>query len=276
MLELDTTIMTPASVFEASGHVARFADWMVKDTHTGDVLRADHLVKAVLGARLAGDREARGIAEEQKEKEEDKKRKKKVKTTAVRLPDEVLQEYECVLAQVRPVSMFQSARVTGSLHQLDNYSGPQLGQLCRKYEIKNPDTGNDVGEPQQFNLMFSSSIGPTGQHPGYVHSHTCPRDVSQEYTIAAICGPKQHRAILSTLRVCSTSTMAEYHSRLLRLGDLFETKSHPARGCCVYASSRWARSSTTSTRLISHSRVSRLFDTLSSHSSTTTHSNLGQ
>jgi len=32
--------MTPAPVFETSGHVARFADWMVKDTKTGDVLRA--------------------------------------------------------------------------------------------------------------------------------------------------------------------------------------------------------------------------------------------
>jgi len=50
--------------------------------------------------------------------------------------------------------------------KLDNYSGPQLGELCRKHAIKNPDTGNDVGEPQQFNLMFASSIGPTGQHPG--------------------------------------------------------------------------------------------------------------
>ncbi|KIK10520.1 hypothetical protein PISMIDRAFT_124304, partial [Pisolithus microcarpus 441] len=36
MLELDTTIITPASVFETSGHVARFADWMVKDEVTGD------------------------------------------------------------------------------------------------------------------------------------------------------------------------------------------------------------------------------------------------
>jgi hypothetical protein len=50
--------------------------------------------------------------------------------------------------------------------QLDNYSGPELGELCRKYDIRNPDTENEVTEPQQFNLMFTSSIGPTGQHPG--------------------------------------------------------------------------------------------------------------
>jgi glycyl-tRNA synthetase len=50
--------------------------------------------------------------------------------------------------------------------QLDNYSGPELGELCRKHEIRNPDTENPVTEPLQFNLMFTSSIGPTGQHPG--------------------------------------------------------------------------------------------------------------
>jgi glycyl-tRNA synthetase len=50
--------------------------------------------------------------------------------------------------------------------KLDNFSGPELGELCRRFSIKNPDTDNEVGEPQQFNLMFTSSIGPTGQHPG--------------------------------------------------------------------------------------------------------------
>ena len=100
MLELDTTIMTPAPVFETSGHVARFADWMVKDTKTGDVLRADHLVKNVLEARLAGDKEARGQVA-QAQKEDDKKKKKKgAKTVAVKLEDAVAQKYQVILAQV--------------------------------------------------------------------------------------------------------------------------------------------------------------------------------
>ncbi|KAG2755085.1 glycyl-tRNA synthetase [Suillus brevipes Sb2] len=154
MLELDTTIMTPAPVFETSGHVARFADWMVKDTKTGDVLRADHLVKNVLEARLTGDREARGLAAQPKDDEKDKKRKKKAKAVAVQLADELVKEFESILAQ------------------LDNYSGPEIGELCRKYDIRNPDTDNEVGEPQQFNLMFASSIGPTGQHPGYLRPET--------------------------------------------------------------------------------------------------------
>lgn len=99
MLELDTTIMTPAPVFETSGHVARFADWMVKDSKTGDVLRADHLVKNVLEARLAGDKEARGLGAQPQQ--DDKKRKKKAaKTVAVQLSDELAKEYEAILARV--------------------------------------------------------------------------------------------------------------------------------------------------------------------------------
>ncbi|KAG8221672.1 hypothetical protein J3R82DRAFT_1957 [Butyriboletus roseoflavus] len=153
MLELDTTIMTPAPVFETSGHVARFADWMVKDTKTGDVLRADHLVKNVLEARLAGDREARGLGGQADENKKTKK-KKKVKSVAVQLGDDKVEEYERILVQ------------------LDNFSGAELGELCRKHDVRNPDTDNEVGEPQQFNLMFASSIGPTGQHPGFLRPET--------------------------------------------------------------------------------------------------------
>lgn len=99
MLELDTTVMTPASVFETSGHVARFADWMVKDTKTGDVLRADHLVKNVLEARLAGDKEARGLAA-LPVVDDKKKKKKAAKLAAVKLEDDLVKEYESTLAQV--------------------------------------------------------------------------------------------------------------------------------------------------------------------------------
>ena len=101
MLEIDSTIMTPAPVFETSGHVARFADWMVKDTKTGDVLRADHLVKGVFEARLAGDKEARGLVARPQKEDEKKKKKKAVKATAVQLPDDAVNEYEVILAQVR-------------------------------------------------------------------------------------------------------------------------------------------------------------------------------
>lgn len=45
MLEVDCTSLTPEPVLKASGHVDRFADWMVKDLKTGECFRADHLIK---------------------------------------------------------------------------------------------------------------------------------------------------------------------------------------------------------------------------------------
>ncbi|KAG8761093.1 Glycine--tRNA ligase 1, mitochondrial [Serendipita sp. 396] len=144
MLELDTTIMTPEKVFVASGHVAKFADWMVKDSKTGEVLRADHLVKNVLNDRLEKDKIARDPNVELK------KKAKKEKP----LDDAVRDEYDSIL------------------NRLDEYSGPDLGELIKKHTIVNPATGNDVGDPVEFNLMFASNIGPVGNNTGYLRPET--------------------------------------------------------------------------------------------------------
>ncbi|GAA6059405.1 hypothetical protein JCM10212_003637 [Sporobolomyces blumeae] len=155
MLELDTTIMTLSDVLKTSGHVDKFTDWMVKDSKTNEVYRADHLVEGVLEARLKGDKEARGVKEvEQEEDATQKKKKKKVKSVAVKLDDGVAQEYESILAKI------------------DNYTGAELGQLIREHKIVAPETGNDVTEPVEFNLMFDSNIGPTGQIKGYLRPET--------------------------------------------------------------------------------------------------------
>ncbi len=46
MHEIDCTIMTPEIVLKASGHLAKFADIMVKDKITQEAFRVDHLLKA--------------------------------------------------------------------------------------------------------------------------------------------------------------------------------------------------------------------------------------
>lgn len=48
MLEVDCSILTPEPVLKASGHVDRFADYMVKDLKSGECFRLDHLIKNVL------------------------------------------------------------------------------------------------------------------------------------------------------------------------------------------------------------------------------------
>ncbi|BFZ59366.1 Glycine--tRNA ligase 1, mitochondrial [Saitoella coloradoensis] len=157
MLEVSTTMLTPENVLKTSGHVDKFADWMCKDPKTGEIFRADHLIEEVLEARLKGDKEARGVAEEAPKEEDDKKakRKKKVKEIkAVKLEDAVVQEYEEVLAKI------------------DNYDGPQLGELIAKYKIRNPATDGELTPPIAFNLMFETAIGPSGALKGYLRPET--------------------------------------------------------------------------------------------------------
>ncbi|KAK9458654.1 uncharacterized protein V1516DRAFT_682261 [Lipomyces oligophaga] len=154
MLEVDCTMLTPYEVLKTSGHVDKFADWMCRDPATGEIFRVDHLVEEVLESRLKGDKDARGQASAFVNPE-DKKRKKKVKEIkAIQLDDAVVEEYESVLAQI------------------DGYSGPQLGELMKKYAIVNPATGGPLSEPLEFNLMFETAIGPSGQLKGYLRPET--------------------------------------------------------------------------------------------------------
>ncbi|KAK7881828.1 hypothetical protein WMY93_030237 [Mugilogobius chulae] len=48
ILEIDCTMLTPEPVLKTSGHVDKFADYMVKDSKSGECFRADHLLKAHL------------------------------------------------------------------------------------------------------------------------------------------------------------------------------------------------------------------------------------
>lgn len=142
-------MVTPHEVLQTSGHVDRFCDWMVKDPKNGEILRADHLVEDVLETRLKGDKEARGQAVEAKEEDAKKKKKKKGTVQAVKLEDTVVTEYEEVLAKI------------------DNYGGPELGELMEKYDIRNPTTGEKTTSPVQFNLMFQiPNIGPSSSLRG--------------------------------------------------------------------------------------------------------------
>lgn len=53
MLEVDTAIITPFEVLKCSGHVDKFTDLMCSDQITGDIYRADHLVKEYLESMCA-------------------------------------------------------------------------------------------------------------------------------------------------------------------------------------------------------------------------------
>lgn len=52
MLEINCTCITPHVVLEHSGHVAKFADVLVKDVKTGQGYRADKIITEVLENKL--------------------------------------------------------------------------------------------------------------------------------------------------------------------------------------------------------------------------------
>lgn len=58
------------------------------------------------------------------------------------------------------------------LAQLDGLSKDQLSDIVRKFDMKAPASGNDLSEPVEFNLMFSTSIGPTGLIKSFLRPET--------------------------------------------------------------------------------------------------------
>jgi glycyl-tRNA synthetase len=46
------------------------------------------------------------------------------------------------------------------------------GELMKLHKIKNPETGGDLEDPVEFNLMFQTQIGPAGGSIGYLRPET--------------------------------------------------------------------------------------------------------
>ena len=70
------------------------------------------------------------------------------------LTDATVKEYEEILATI------------------DNLDGPELGDLIKRFDIRNPSTNNEVEAPVRFNLMFKTSIGPSSMSSGYLRPET--------------------------------------------------------------------------------------------------------
>ncbi|KAL3628027.1 hypothetical protein CASFOL_028129 [Castilleja foliolosa] len=64
----------------------------------------------------------------------------------------------------------KKAELSRVLAVLDDLSVDELGVMIKNYGITAPDTKNALSDPYPFNLMFQTSIGPSGSSPGYL----CP------------------------------------------------------------------------------------------------------
>ncbi|KAL0415458.1 UNVERIFIED_CONTAM: Glycine--tRNA ligase, mitochondrial 1 [Sesamum latifolium] len=70
------------------------------------------------------------------------------------------------------LSAEKAAELRHVLAVLDDLSAEELGAKIKGYGITAPDTKNSLSDPYPFNLMFQTSIGPSGLSPGYMRPET--------------------------------------------------------------------------------------------------------
>ncbi|XP_030461729.1 glycine--tRNA ligase, mitochondrial 1-like [Syzygium oleosum] len=70
------------------------------------------------------------------------------------------------------ISAEKAAELKLVLATLDDLSADELGAKIKEYGIAAPDTKNALSDPYPFNLMFQTSIGPSGLLPGYMRPET--------------------------------------------------------------------------------------------------------
>ncbi len=58
------------------------------------------------------------------------------------------------------------------LNNAETYNKVQMKEVFQRLKIKSPDTGNDLTDPEEFNLMFATQIGPSGNFPGFLRPET--------------------------------------------------------------------------------------------------------
>jgi len=54
----------------------------------------------------------------------------------------------------------------------DTFTDAEMNEKLTLYKVVAPDTNNPLSFPKPFNLMFKTSIGPTGDVPGYLRPET--------------------------------------------------------------------------------------------------------
>ncbi|WOK94466.1 glycine--tRNA ligase, mitochondrial 1-like [Canna indica] len=87
--------------------------------------------------------------------------------------DHLLKDYcKDKLEKDLTLSAEKAAELRHVLAVLDDLSAEELGAKLKEYGITAPDTKNPISDPYPFNLMFQTSIGPSGMSPGYMRPET--------------------------------------------------------------------------------------------------------
>ncbi|PRQ58674.1 putative glycine--tRNA ligase [Rosa chinensis] len=74
--------------------------------------------------------------------------------------------------QDRRISPEMAMELKQVLSKLDGLSAEELGACIKKYGIRAPETDNYLSDPFPFNLMFQTTIGPSGSSIGFFRPET--------------------------------------------------------------------------------------------------------
>merc|ERR1719225_657085 len=64
------------------------------------------------------------------------------------------------------------ARCDDVIVKLDGMNKGEMAAVMREFDMKSPITNNNLTEPMEFNLMFQTHIGPTGDVKGFLRPET--------------------------------------------------------------------------------------------------------
>lgn len=98
---------------------------------------------------------------------------KDVKTGDCYRADKLLEDHvDEVLSADASVDPSVKKELLAAKSNADAYSQQELADVLKKFNVKAPDTNNDICDPFPYNLMFQTSIGPTGKSIGYMRPET--------------------------------------------------------------------------------------------------------
>jgi len=95
-----------------------------------------------------------------------------VKTGDCYRADHLLEGHLEKLIMSKKTSNEKKEEYKSVMTKIENFTRDELWETILKYECKAPATNNDLCDPQDFNLMFATSIGPSGLIPGFLRPET--------------------------------------------------------------------------------------------------------
>lgn len=116
------------------------------------------------------------------------------------------------------------------LAKIDELDGFELGAALTKYEVKAPETKNDISPPFPFNLMFKTSIGPKGDAIGYLRPETAQgifvnfRCAHQDSILSHLSGTYESDAELVSCGRMSSHIIAHVRSGLHRCSKVLRCR----------------------------------------------------